>query len=85
MQELIYPGLDLYNLYQIILIYFFVSLRVSSLLLSMPFFSIGFIPLQVRIVISIGITSFILGEVKVPNILDLNLLNLVHMNSLFKS
>ena len=79
MYELFFPGLNLTNLYENILMYFFVSLRISSMLLSAPFFSTGFIPLQVRIVLSICITIFIFNEVSVPEISKLNLLRLIFL------
>ena len=53
------PGLDLYNLYQLLISFFFSSLRISALLISMPFFSISFIPLQARIVLAMSISIFI--------------------------
>ena len=47
------PGIDLFNLYQYLVIFFIASLRISSFLISAPFFSLGGIPLQVRIVYSV--------------------------------
>lgn len=79
MYELFFPGLNLTNLYENILMYFFVSLRISSMLLSAPFFSTGFIPLQVRIVLSVCITIFIFNEVSVPEIAKLNILRLMFL------
>ena len=77
MREFAYPGLDLFNLYQLILVFFFVSLRIGSLLISSPFFSTAFIPIHIRIVMSICITFFIFNNVKVPNFLELDNLRLI--------
>jgi flagellar biosynthesis protein FliR len=47
------PGLNLFNLTQYLIIFFIASLRISSFLISAPFFSSGSIPLQARIVVSL--------------------------------
>ena len=67
MKELSFPGLDLYNLYHLILMFFFASLRISSFLLSAPFFSTSFFTLQIRIVMAISITIFIFPEINILN------------------
>ncbi len=77
MNEFVYPGLDLFNLYQLILGFFFVSLRIGALLLSAPFFSIAFVPIQIRIVMTMCITIFIFNNVNLPNILELDNLRLI--------
>ena len=77
MNNLIFPGLDLSNLYQIILIFFFSSLRITALLVSMPFFSISFIPLQVRIVLSMCITVFVFPNIVLPNLMEMSILNIL--------
>ena len=38
------PGVNLFNLYQYLVIFFVASLRISSFLISAPFFSLGGIP-----------------------------------------
>jgi flagellar biosynthetic protein FliR len=65
------PGLNLFNLYQYLVIFFIASLRISSFLISAPFFSSSGIPLQARIVVSIAITAFLFPIIKVPDINDL--------------
>ena len=77
MNEVSIPGLNLFNLYQYILVFFFSSLRVSALLLSAPFFSTGFIPLQIRIVLAACITTFIFLEIKIPNIFEITTFKLM--------
>ena len=62
------PGIDLLNLYQYLVIFFIASLRISSFLISAPFFSLGGIPLQVRIVVGISLTAFLFPVIKVPDI-----------------
>ena len=62
------PGLNLFNLYQYLVIFFIASLRISSFLISAPFFSGSGIPLQARIVVSIAITAFLFPIIKVPDI-----------------
>ena len=74
--ELGLPGIDLFNLYQYLIIFFIASLRVSSFIISAPFFSSSGIPLQVRIVASISITAFLFPVLKVPDILQLEGFNL---------
>lgn len=76
MNVLIFPGLDLTNLYQLVLTFFFSSLRISALLISMPFFSTSFIPLQVRIVLSMCITFFIFQTIKLPNLMEMSVLSI---------
>ena len=71
------PGLNLINLYQYLFIFFFVSLRVSALLLSAPFFSTGFIPLQIKILFSVCLTIFIFNQVKTPNFFILSNFELI--------
>ncbi len=77
MKELSFPGLDLYNLYHLILMFFFASLRISSFLLSAPFFSTSFFTLQIRIVMAISITIFIFPEINIPNISELNTMKII--------
>ena len=62
------PGIDVFNLYQYLVIFFIASLRISSFLISAPFFSWGGIPLQVRIIVGISITAFLFPVKKVPDI-----------------
>ena len=62
------PGIDLFNLYQYLVIFFIASLRISSFLISAPFFSLGGIPLQVRIIVGISLTAFLFPVIKVPDI-----------------
>ncbi len=76
MNVLAFPGLDLTNLYQIVLTFFFSSLRISALLISMPFFSTSFIPLQVRIVLSMCITFFIFQNIKLPDLMQMGVLSI---------
>ena len=66
--DLSLPGIDLFNLYQYLVIFFIASLRISSFLISAPFFSLGGIPLQVRIVVGISLTAFLFPVIKVPDI-----------------
>ena len=61
------PGLNLFNLTQYLIIFFIASLRISSFLISAPFFSSGSIPLQARIVVSIAITAFLFPVIKIPD------------------
>ena len=78
--ELSLPGVNLFNLYQYLVIFFVASLRISSFLISAPFFSLGGIPLQVRIVASISLTAFLFPVIKVPdiqNMLGFNLFILI--------
>jgi flagellar biosynthesis protein FliR len=65
------PGIDLFNLYQYLIIFFIATLRISSFLISAPFFSSTGFPLQVRIVASISITAFLFPVLKVPDILEI--------------
>ena len=74
--ELGLPGIDLYNLYQYLIIFFIASLRISSFLISAPFFSSSGFPIQIRIVASISITAFLFPVLKVPDILQLEGFNL---------
>jgi len=76
MNVLAFPGLDLTNLYQIVLTFFFSSLRISALLISMPFFSTSFIPLQVRIVLSMCVTFFIFQNIKLPDLMQMGVLSI---------
>ena len=76
MNALAFPGIDLTFLYQLFLAFFFSSLRISALLISVPFFSTSFIPLQVRIVISMCITFFIFQSIKLPNLMEMNVLSI---------
>ena len=76
MNALAFPGLDLTNIYQLILIFFFSSLRITALLISMPFFSTSFIPLQVRIILSMSITFFIFQTIKLPDLIEMSILNI---------
>ena len=62
------PGIDLFNLYQYLVIFFIASLRISSFLISAPFFSLSGIPLQVRIVAGISLTAFLFPVIKVPDL-----------------
>ncbi len=73
------PGLNLFNIYQIILGYFISSLRVASFLISSPFFSTAFFPLQVRIVVSMSITIFIFPYVDVPDLTKLSFLKIIFL------
>ena len=66
--DLSLPGIDLFNLYQYLVIFFIASLRISSFLISAPFFSLGGIPLQVRIVAGISLTAFLFPVIKVPDL-----------------
>ena len=74
--EFALPGVNLFNLYQYMVIFFVSSLRISSFLISAPFFSLGGIPLQVRIIASISLTAFLFPAVKVPDIQDMEAFNL---------
>ena len=65
------PGIDLFNLYQYLIIFFIASLRISSFLISAPFFASSGFPLQIRIVASISITAFLFPVLKVPDIQQL--------------
>ena len=76
MNALFFPGLDLTNLYLLVLTFFFSSLRISALLISMPFFSTSFIPLQVRIVLLMCITFFIFQTIKLPDLMEMNVLSI---------
>ena len=42
--ELGLPGIDLFNLYQYLIIFFIASLRVSSFIISAPFFQAAAFP-----------------------------------------
>ena len=66
--EFVLPGVNLFNLYQYMVIFFVASLRITSFLISAPFFSLGGIPLQVRIIASISLTAFLFPVIKVPEI-----------------
>ena len=76
MNNLTFPGLDLENLYQVILLFFFSSLRITALVISMPFLSTSFIPLQVRIVFSMCVTAFIFPDIVLPDLIDMNILSI---------
>lgn len=62
------PGINLFNLYEYLIIFFIASLRISSFLISAPFFSLGGFPLQIRIVAGISLTAFLFPVIKVPDI-----------------
>ncbi len=70
------PGINLFNLYEYLIIFFIASLRISSFLISAPFFSLGGIPLNIRIVASISITAFLFPVIKVPDIQEMQAFNL---------
>ena len=70
------PGINLFNLYQYLVIFFVASLRIASFLISAPFFSFGSIPLQIRIVASISLTAFLFPVIKIPDIQQMQALNL---------
>ena len=70
------PGVNLFNLYQYMVIFFVASLRISSFLISAPFFSLGGIPLQVRIIVSISLTAFLFPVINVPEIQNMEGFNL---------
>ena len=70
------PGIDLFNLYQYLVIFFIVSLRISSFLISSPFFSLGSIPLMVRIVAAVSITAFLFPVIDVPDLQNMSGLNI---------
>ena len=70
------PEVNLFNLYQYMIIFFVASLRISSFLISAPFFSLGGIPLQVRIIASISLTAFLFPVIKVPEIQNMQGFNL---------
>ena len=70
------PGLDLFNLTQYLLAFFIASLRISSFVISAPFFASSGIPLQVRIVMSISLTAFLFPVLKVPDIQEIEGFNL---------
>ena len=74
--EFTLPGVNLFNLYQYMVIFFVASLRISSFLISAPFFSLGGIPLQVRIIASISLTAFLFPVIKVPEIQNMQGFNL---------
>ena len=74
--EFALPGVNLFNLYQYMVIFFVSSLRISSFLISAPFFSLGGIPLQVRIITSISLTAFLFPVIKVPEIQNMQGFNL---------
>ena len=74
--EFALPGVNLFNLYQYMVIFFVSSLRISSFLISAPFFSLGGIPLQVRIIASISLTAFLFPVIKVPEIQNMQGFNL---------
>ena len=74
--DLSLPGIDLFNLYQYLVIFFIASLRISSFLISAPFFSLGGIPLQVRIVAGISLTAFLFPVIKVPDLQTMTGFNL---------
>ena len=64
--EFALPGVNLFNLYQYMVIFFVSSLRISSFLISAPFFSLGGIPLQVRIIASISLTAVSYTHLTLP-------------------
>ena len=74
--EFTLPGVNLFNLYQYMVIFFVASLRISSFLISAPFFSLGGIPLQVRIIASISLTAFLFPVIKIPEIQNMQGFNL---------
>ena len=74
--EFVLPGVNLFNLYQYMVIFFVASLRISSFLISAPFFSLGGIPLQIRIIASISLTAFLFPVIKVPEIQNMQGFNL---------
>ena len=73
--EFALPGVNLFNLYQYMVIFFISSLRISSFLISAPFFSLGGIPLQVRIIASMSLTVFLFPVIKVPEIQNMHFSN----------
>lgn len=66
--ELSLPGINLFNLSQYLVVFFVASLRISSFMISAPFFSLGGIPLQVRIVASICLTAFLFPVINIPDV-----------------
>ena len=81
--EFALPGVNLFNLYQYMVIFFVSSLRISSFLISAPFFSLGGIPLQVRIIASISLTAFLFPVIKVPEIQNMQGFNLFLLTIVF--
>lgn len=59
-------GVPLQSLFDVLLQVFFVNLRIGAFLLSAPFFGSGMMPLQIRIVFSVMLGFFIMGQISPP-------------------
>ena len=62
------PGLDMQFVMQNLAQLFLASLRIGSFLLAAPFFGGSFVPLQVRIIISVLLGISVMSMVEVPSI-----------------
>jgi flagellar biosynthetic protein FliR len=62
------PGMPLQGLFDIFLQVFLVNLRIGAFLISAPFFGSRMVPLQIRIVFSIGLGLFIMSQIEAPDV-----------------
>jgi len=72
-------GVELQQIFEIGLIFFLHTIRLSAFLLSAPFFGAAAIPLQIRIVISVVISFILFGSISVPDIATLPFLSLLEI------
>ncbi|MEM1150678.1 MAG: flagellar biosynthetic protein FliR [Pseudomonadota bacterium] len=60
------PGLELGDVMQFLLIFFFSMLRIGAFVVSAPLFSATFIPLLVRIIIAVCLTVPLISAIPIP-------------------
>lgn len=71
------PGVDLQSLYDWILHFMLLSLRIGSFLISAPFFGSRTVVVTVRIVVTFGLTLSLLGRVDMPQMAQLDGLGII--------
>jgi flagellar biosynthetic protein FliR len=72
-------GIELQQVFDLILVFFMHTVRLSAFLLSAPFFGAAAIPVQARIMISILISVGLFGQIQVPDPRTLPFLGLVEV------
>ena len=63
-----FPGFEISNLYNYLLLLLVASLRIGSFLVASPFFGSRMIPLQIRIILSIALGFCLVGFIKFPEL-----------------
>ena len=64
----VFPGFEISNLYNYLLLLLVASLRIGSFLVASPFFGSRMIPLQIRIILSIALGFCLVGFIKFPEL-----------------